>query len=158
MANSIALLILLFTSLVFADESKLKDYGQKPYVRLSKDLPHMADAPWRLVCTMPYNCHFQPWIEVEAPAGKIINFNSTNPLVLYLTKMESYTTREGVQEFEAKRWISGEGAIYTIPAGVTVRAVKYRETGYDTDFAGSFECNDSDYNVLWKKAVRTAYI
>ena len=39
-----------------------------------------------------------------------------------------------------------------------MRAVKYRETGYDTEFAGSFECNDSDFNVLWKKAARTAYI
>ncbi len=152
------LLSTIFAFAANADESKLKDYGQKPYVRLSKDLPHVADAPWRLVCTMPYNCHFQPWIEVEAPPGKVIDFNSTNPLVLYLTKTESYTTREGVQEFEAKHWISGEGAIYTIPAGVTVRAVKYRETGYDTEFAGSFECNDNDYNVLWKKAVRTAYI
>ncbi len=160
MTKSIALIFALTAFTVVADDgdSKLKDYGQKPYVRLSKDLPHVEDAPWRLVCTMPYNCHFQPWIEVEAPAGKVIDFNSTNPLVLYLTKTESYTTREGVQEFEAKRWISGEGAIYTIPAGVTVRAVKYRETGYDTEFTGSFECNDSDYNVLWKKAVRTAYI
>ena len=39
-----------------------------------------------------------------------------------------------------------------------MKAVKYRETGYDTAFAGSFECNDNDYNMLWKKAARTAYI
>lgn len=136
----------------------IKDYGQKNYLRVSKDLPHVESAPWRLVCTMPYNCHFQPWIEVEAEAGQVINFNSSNPLVLYLTKTESYTTRAGLQDYEAKHWVSGEGAIYTIPAGVTVQAVKYRETGYDTAFAGSFECNDTDYNVLWKKAARTAYI
>jgi alpha-L-rhamnosidase len=158
MPKALALLTALFTSVVLADEPQLKDYGQKPYVRLSKDLPHVEDAPWRLVCTMPYNCHFQPWIEVEATAGNVISFNSTNPLVLYLTKTESYTTREGVQDVEAQHWVSGEGAIYTIPAGVTVRAVKYRETGFDTEFAGSFECNDDDYNVLWKKGVRTAYI
>ncbi len=136
----------------------LKDYGHKDYVRISKDLPHVEDKPWKLVGTMPYNCHFQPWIEVEAEAGKEIRFNSSNPLVLYLTKTETYTTRTGLQEFEAKKWVSGEGAIYTIPAGVTVKAVKYRETGYDTTFAGSFECNDNDYNVLWKKGARTAYL
>ncbi len=118
----------------------------------------MENAPWRLVCTMPYNCHFQPSIEVEAEAGKVISFNSSNPLVLYLTPTESVTTGAGVQHHEAKNWVSGEGAIYTIPAGVTVRSVRYRETGYDTEFAGSFECNDHDYNVLWKKAARTAYI
>ncbi len=138
--------------------SMIKDYGQKDYVRLSRDLPARGDASWKLVCTIPYNCHFQPWIEVEAEAGKVIQFNSTNPLVLYLTPTETYTTRAGVQQVEARNWVSGEGAIYTIPAGVTVRAVKYRETGYDTNFAGSFECNDDDYNMLWRKAARTAYI
>ena len=137
---------------------QLKDYGQKEYSRLSRDLPASGDAPWKLVCTLPYNCQFQPWIEVEAEAGKVIRFNSTNPLVLYLTPTETCTTKAGVQQVEARNWVSGEGAIYTIPAGVTVRAVKYRETGYDTTFAGSFECNDDDYNILWRKAARTAYI
>ncbi len=53
MANSVALLILLITSLVFAK-------GPKPYVRLPKDLPHVANMPWWIVGTMPYNCQFQP--------------------------------------------------------------------------------------------------
>ena len=149
--------VLLAHSSIAAD-APLKDYGRKEYLRVSKDLPHGEDAPWRLVCTMPYNCHFQPSIEVEAEAGKVIAFNSTNPLVLYLTPTETVTTSAGVADYEAKHWVSGEGAIYTIPAGVTVRSVRYRETGFDTEFAGSFECNDGDYNVLWKKAARTAYI
>ncbi|MCX8495603.1 MAG: discoidin domain-containing protein [Akkermansiaceae bacterium] len=134
------------------------DYGQNDYLRTSKDLPHVEDKPWKLVCTMPYNCHFQPSIELDSEAGKVINFNSSNPLVLFLTETESYTTQTGKQSYEAKNWVSGEGAIYTIPAGVKVLSVKYRETGYDTRFVGSFECNDNDYNILWKKAARTAYI
>lgn len=136
----------------------IKDYGLKEYVRLSRDLPHAGTTPWKLVCTLPYNCHFQPWIELEAPAGLELRFDSSNPLVRYLTPTETCTTTAGAQVREAKNWVSGEGAIYTIPAGVTVKAVKYRETGYDTTFAGSFECNDNDYNILWKKAARTAYI
>jgi len=60
----------------------IKDYGLKEYVSVSKDLPHSENEPWRLVCTMPYNCHSQPWIEVEAPADQVIRFNSSNPLVL----------------------------------------------------------------------------
>ena len=136
----------------------IKDYGLRDYVRLSKDLPHTESQAWKLVCTMPYNCHFQPWIELDAPAGKELRFNSSNPLVLYLTPTETVTTSEGPQIHEAKHWVSGEGAIYTIPAGVTVKAVKYRETGYNTTFAGSFESNDNDYNLLWTKAARTAYL
>ena len=106
----------------------MKDYGMKEYIYLSKDLPHSEDVPWKLVCQMPYNCHFQPWIELESPEGKVISLNSTNPLVLYLTKTEKYTTTSGQQNYEAKKWISGEGAVYTIPAGVKVKAVKYLET------------------------------
>jgi alpha-L-rhamnosidase len=139
-------------------ENVIKDYGLKPYLHLSKDLPHAETNEWKLVCTMPYNCQFQPWIQLDSPKDKVIKFNSSNPLVLYLTKTETYTTEEGEQTVEAKNWISGEGAIYTIPAGVTVKAVQYRETGFDTTFAGSFECNDNDYNILWKKAARTAYV
>jgi len=136
----------------------LKDYGLKDYLRVSQDLPHREDAPWKLICRMPYNCQFQPWIEVTGSAGKELKFNSSNPLVLYLTPTETYTTGAGTRTYEAKNWISGEGAVYTIPAGVTVHAVRYRETGYDTEFAGSFECNDSDYNTLWRKGARTAYL
>ncbi len=136
----------------------LADYGSKEYLRLSRSLPHVQDTPWRLVCTMPYNCQFQPSLEVEAEAGQVIQFNSTNALVLYLTKTESVTTEAGIHTYEAKKWVSGEGALYTIPAGVKVRSVSYRETGYDTSFAGSFHCNDEDYNVLWKKGARTAYL
>jgi len=149
---------IIFAAVEYTPSTGIKDYGQKNYVHLSKNLPHRASEPWRLVCTMPYNCHFQPWIEIEAEAGKVIAFNSSNPLVLFLTPTETYTTRAGSQGYEARNWVSGEGAIYTIPAGVTVKSVKYRETGYDTTFAGSFECNDNDYNILWKKATRTAYI
>ena len=141
-----------------AQSSTIKDYGLKKYVRVSKDLPRSETNAWKLVCTMPYNCHFQPWIEVESPAGKEIRFNSSNPLVLMLTPTETCATAAGQRIYEAKNWVSGEGAVYTIPAGVIVKAVQYRETGYDTTFAGSFECNDADYNILWKKAARTAYL
>ncbi|KAA9036084.1 Bacterial alpha-L-rhamnosidase [Ginsengibacter hankyongi] len=136
----------------------IKDYGLKDYIYLSKDLPHSENKSWKLVCQMPYNCQFQPWIRLKSPEGKKISLNSSNPLVLYLTKTEEVATQAGVNTYEAKNWISGEGAVYTIPAGVTVEAVKYRETGYDTKIAGSFECNDDDYNLLWKKGARTAYI
>ena len=137
----------------------IRDYGLKDYVSVSKYLPHTEDRPWRLVCELPHNAHFQPWIEIRSEAGAEIRFNSSNPLVLYLTETETWTTgTNGLQSREAARWVSGEGAIYTVPAGVTVTAVKYRETGFDTDFSGSFACNDEDYNILWKKAARTAYV
>lgn len=47
---------------------------------------------------------------------------------------------------------------YTVPAGVTIHKLQYRETGYDTEFAGSFECDDDFLNKLWQKSLRTLYI
>jgi hypothetical protein len=138
--------------------SYLTDYGLKPNIRLNHSLPYRSNRPWKLVCEMPYNCQFQPWIEAEGPGGLKLDFNSTNPLVQYLTPTESISTSQGLHDYEAKNWISGEGASYTIPAGVTVKAVQYRETGFKTSFAGSFHCNDEDFNILWQRAARTAYL
>ena len=75
--RQIAFAVLLTTSALFpvAGMAAIKDYGQNEYLRVSKDLPHVENTPWRLVCTMPYNCHFQPSIEVQAEAGKVIAFN-----------------------------------------------------------------------------------
>ena len=150
--------MMIAPQLVEGKDTTLKDYRVKSYIRLSKDLPHSESGPWKLVCTMPYNCLCQPSIELDAPAGQEIRYNFTNPLVLFLTPTETFKTSGGAQSHEAQNWVSGEGTIYTIPAGVTVKAVKYRETGFNTAFAGSFECDDSDYNLLWKKAARTAYL
>ena len=138
--------------------STIKDFGVKEYIYTSKDLPRVENKTWNLVCQMPYNCHFQPIIELEGNAGDSIYINSSNPLVRYLTPTESFVLTGGHQVYEAKNWISGEGAMYTIPAGVTVKSVQYHQTGFDTEFTGSFECNDNDYNILWKKGARTAYL
>jgi hypothetical protein len=91
--------------------SLIKDYGVKNYLRTSKSLPHVEDKPWRFIATMPYNCHFQPIIELESKPGQSVSLNSTNPLVQYLTPTETVTTSGGNQRIEAKNWVSGEGGV-----------------------------------------------
>lgn len=151
----------MLRELVSAKESAahIKDFGLHPYTYLSKGLPHRESQPWKLVCQLPHNAQFHPWIEVDSPeAGKVITLHTTNQLANRTQREQKYTTVAGVQTYEVPGWIPGEGALYSIPAGVTVLSVKYRETGYDTEFAGSFECNDEDYNILWRKARRTCYL
>jgi hypothetical protein len=139
-------------------DAAVKDYGVKDYISMTKVLPCTTTTATNIVCQLPYNAQFQPWLQVDAPAGKVISVNSTDPLVVYQQPVQKYTTMAGIQTFEAPGWINGQGAIYTIPAGVTVRSLKYHETGYDTKFTGSFWCNDSDYTLLWQKATRTCYV
>ena len=69
-----------------------------------------------------------------------------------------YITREGVQEHETPGWMNGMTVHYSIPEGVEVLEVKYRESGYNTTFAGSFECDDPFLNTLWERAARTLYV
>ena len=69
-----------------------------------------------------------------------------------------YTTREGVQEHETPGWMNGMEVHYSIPEGVEVLEVKFRESGYDTSFAGTFECDDPFLNTLWERAARTLYV
>jgi hypothetical protein len=133
----------------------IRDHGLKPYARTSKDLPHGEDKDWKLVCIMPHNSQFQQWIRFDGPSGKVIGCHSSNPLA---TSVHHVTSTGGEQIAETPNWVSGEGAIYDIPAGIIVKEVQYQETGFDTDFAGSFECNDDDYNVLWKRSARTTYL
>ncbi|MDL2265165.1 glycoside hydrolase [Parabacteroides sp. OttesenSCG-928-G07] len=112
-----------------------------------------------LFCKLPYNCHITPYLEVEAPAGKQIAIKTDN----YdggseLNVRAEYITREGKQEYESYGWMNGHVVEYIIPEGVEVLAVKYRETGYDTEFSGSFSCNDPFYTELWKRSARTLYV
>ncbi len=54
--------------------------------------------------------------------------------------------------------MNGHEVWYIVPSGVKVIDLKYRETGYDTEFSGSFECEDPFLNELWKRAARTLYV
>ena len=44
--------------------------------------------------------------------------------------------------------MNGHSVVYTIPQGVEVIEVGYRETRFNTEFEGSFVCDDEFYNKL----------
>ena len=67
-------------------------------------------------------------------------------------------TRDGEQEYESLGWLNGHEMMYVVPEGVEVIDLKYRETGYDTEFSGSFTCSDPFLNELYKRSARTLYI
>ena len=129
-----------------------KDYGLRHYeeVRQSGDTVY---------CRIPYNCHVTPWLKVEAPAGKVIRIETDHRIVTGAECVRAeYVTREGVQEFECLGWMNGEVVMYTVPEGVKVLDVQYRETGYDTAFAGRFSCDDPFLDEYWRRAQRTMYV
>lgn len=134
-----------------------RDYGLKDYLNSSDFEGFTASEDTEIELHLPYNAQLTPYLRISAPKGKRIAIRSENKFVSQGV-MAVYYTKNGEQEYESFGWINGERIYYTVPAGVTVHALKYRETGYDTDFAGSFECSDEFLNILWQKALRTLYV
>ncbi len=132
-----------------------------PFFRWS-ELRDYENEKWQdreLVCKLPYNAQVTPYFKVKAKGGERIKIYTDDywigPARAFYTE---YIAREGEQEFETPIWTNGHDVIYLIPEGVEVLDVKYRESGYDADFVGSFN-SDSDFcNNLWKKAQRTLYV
>ncbi|MDR2918424.1 MAG: glycoside hydrolase [Tannerella sp.] len=131
-----------------------KDYGLKNYVNIRKSAN--GDT---LFCRLPYNCHVTPYLKVRASEGVMIGMQTDNYLGGSTPNVRAeYITREGEQSYESLGWMNGHEVWYVIPDGVEVLEVKYRETGYDTEFVEPFRCDVSFYNELWKRSARTLYV
>ena len=116
----------------------LKDYGLKDYEN-SKDYENYTVNSLfgeKITVDIPYNAQLTPCLKVIAPAGKKIRITTENTPIGAVST--TYVTKEGEQEFEALGWFNGEHITYEIPKGVTVISLQYRETGYDSSFAGDF--------------------
>ncbi|MEM7548576.1 MAG: alpha-L-rhamnosidase C-terminal domain-containing protein [Bacteroidota bacterium] len=134
-----------------------KDFGLKAYEN-TMTFPVQAKGD-TLKMVLPYNAQVTPYLKVNAPEGKrIVMLTDHYKGGSEYNMRAEYITKEGVQEYESPGWINGHTMYYVIPEGVEVLDLKYRETGYDTEFVGSFECNDPFLNELWEKSLRTLYV
>ncbi|MDR2232078.1 MAG: glycoside hydrolase [Tannerella sp.] len=131
-----------------------KDYGLRDYTDIRKS----ADGD-TLFCKLPYNCQITPYLKVKAKAGAMINMLTDNYMGGGSPNVRAeYIIRDGEQAYESFGWMNGHEVWYVIPDGVEVMEVKYRETGYNTEFVEPFQCNDPFLNELWKRSARTLYI
>lgn len=134
-----------------------KDFGLKDYTNAS-ELLSVATGE-KIVAKLPYNAQVTPYLKIEGPAGKTIDIRMDNYKGGGFPNIRAeYITRAGVQEYESLGWMNGHEMHYTIPAGFKILALKYRETGYNTEFTGTFECDDDFLNRYRQKALRTLYI
>lgn len=137
---------------------QFKDYGLKDYLNSSSYVNYTTTDTTTLAMKLPYNAQINAYLKIDSPAGKVIKmqtdrYNDGDPSLT-----NSYVTKNGVQEFEALSWFNGQVVNYTIPSGVTILGLKYRETGYDADLSGSFTSDDSFLNTLWTMSQRTLYV
>ncbi len=136
-----------------------KDFGLKNYTKAPK-MPFVSKGD-TIVCNLPYNAQITPYFKIEGAAGQKITMYTDNYLLFLggeVNLRAEYITKDGIQEYESLGWINGHKVYYVIPKGVRVTALKYRETGYDTEFSGSFTSSSVFLNKLWQKAQRTLYL
>ncbi|MEU5099624.1 discoidin domain-containing protein [Streptomyces sp. NPDC020996] len=123
------------------------------------DLPTQGSGTTPIVAALPSNLQVTPYLKVDAPAGAVIGIQTDHYRDGGADNVRStYITTGGIQEFESLGWMSGTSVHYTVPADVKVLDLRYRESGYDTDFAGSFSSDDAFFDTLWGKAARTMYL
>jgi hypothetical protein len=105
---------------------------------------------------LPRNISITPYIRLKSTAGITIDIRSDNYKggSEYNIRSE-YVTKDGEQEFEAFNYINGHNVLYSVPEGVEVIEVGYRETRYNTKHVGKFECSDPFFNKLWMKSLTT---
>ena len=130
-----------------------KDYGLKEYE--NADILPKQGGDRSIAARLPYNAQVTPWLHVKAPVGVLIKVGMDNPLNEITAE---YLTKEGEQVFETPAWMNGHHVWYHIPADVEILGLKYRESGYDTEFSGRFTCDQEFFNRLWIKSQRTLYV
>ena len=122
--------------------------------------PIRCNTDTTIVCELPSNIQVTPYLKIETQTeGKLIEIKTENFMGGGEPNVYSqYISCKGIQDYESLGWMNGHKVIYKIPAGITILDLKYRETGYDTEFAGSFACSDTFLNTIWQKAARTLYL
>ena len=133
-----------------------KDFGLKDYQSQTLRQGTECDT---LVCRLPYNAQVMPYMELDAPSGRLITILTDHYQggSAYNVRAE-YITKSGMQQYENKGWMNGENVYYIYPKDVKLSKVQFRETGYDTEFEGYFRCNDTFLNKMWDKSQRTLYV
>ena len=112
------------------------------------------------ILKLPYNMQMTPIIKVsDEVGGSLVNINTDHSKSgkTHCIRAE-YITSKGEQTYESLGWMNGQQIIVIAPENVKVQEISYRETGYNTELEGRFNCSDPFYNLFWEKAMRTLYV
>lgn len=134
-----------------------KNFGLKSYEN-HLNFPFISNGD-TLKMKLPYNAQITPYFKIESEENLLVNMLTDNYKGGGPANVRAeYVSKKGLQNYESFGWMNGESVYYVFPKGVKVLDLKYRETGYNTEFTGHFVCDDDFYNLLWKKSLRTLYV
>ena len=112
------------------------------------------------ILKLPYNMQMTPIIKVSDEVGESLVHIQTDHSKSGRTHCirAEYITSKGEQTYESLGWMNGQQIMVIAPGNVKVQEISYRETGYNTELEGTFNCSDPFYNLFWEKAMRTLYV
>ena len=146
-----------YNKLVLRPIPQWKDFGVSKFEKIEVHEGRQADT---LFAYFPYNLQMTPVIDVTDPeGGKLISIYTDNTYSAGDINLRAeYITAPGRQTYESKGWLNGHILYVIVPKGVNVNNISYRESGYDTELTGTFNCSDEFINKYWQKSLRTLYI
>ncbi|KAK8791879.1 hypothetical protein WA158_005256 [Blastocystis sp. Blastoise] len=102
---------------------------------------------------LPRNIQYTPYIHVISSSNKVLFLDpEIKKITIEVTHSAKYITKEGDQKYESLGWLNGQTAHFIVPQSIQIVSFGYRESRYNSDFSGTFECNDLFYNQLWEKS------
>jgi hypothetical protein len=104
-----------------------RDSGLIDYVNKA-DLPSRSNGEV-INAKLPYNAMVTAYLKINSPAGLLIGIQTDNYMGGRNPNVRAeYVTQGGTQEFEALAFSNGHAVQYSIPSGVEIIDLKYRET------------------------------
>jgi len=137
-----------------------------PQIKIS-DVKKCSEVSYKdntFVARLPYAMQFIPSIEVVAIGGEVIDIRSDRYCVnggpgdeynRYNGHRAEYICKPGINRFESIGYMFGEQIIISMSTPIEDLAIGYRDSGYDTEITGFFNCDCEIVNKLVEKAART---
>lgn len=134
-----------------------KDHGIKS---LSFDRFPIGGGRDSVIARLPYNMQMTPILDLKDDEGgsRVMIYTDHSFAGAADNIHAQYITKKGSQQYESLGWMNGEKILLSLPSDVTLTALSYRETGYDTAVQGHFSSSDPFLNRFWEKALRTLYV
>lgn len=119
------------------------------------------------IADLPYAMTVSVCFEAKAKGGEIIDIRTDRYNINggpgdefhnYNGHRIVYVCKEGENKFVCPMYLYGEKLIADYPETVKLKMLGYRESGYDTEFVGSFKTDDPLFNRLIEKSIRTLYV
>jgi len=119
------------------------------------------------VADLPYAMTVSVCFEAKAKGGEIIDIRTDRYNINggpgdefhnYNGHRIEFICKEGDNTFICPMYLYGEKLVATYPETVKLKMLGYRESGYDTEFVGSFVTDNEIFNKLIEKSIRTLYV